>query len=101
VDTGRYRITELKEDKYKFKVPSLRNIEYTFPYMHDGRFLSLEDVMDHYADGNMADLATLDPIFKQNTQRGIVLTSKEKSQIIAFLKTLTDESFLKDRRFAP
>jgi cytochrome c peroxidase len=101
VDTGRYRITELKEDKYKFKVPSLRNIEYTFPYMHDGRFISLEDVLDHYADGNMANLETLDPIFKQNTKRGIALTSKEKSQIIAFLKTLTDESFLKDKRFAP
>ena len=101
VDEGRYRITELKEDKYKFKVPSLRNIEYTFPYMHDGRFLSLEDVMDHYADGNMANLETLDPIFKQNTKRGIALNQKEKSQIIAFLKTLTDESFLKDKRFAP
>jgi cytochrome c peroxidase len=49
----------------------------------------------------MADLATIDPIFKQNTKRGIALTSKEKSQIIAFLKTLTDESFLKDKRFAP
>lgn len=101
VDFGRFRITELPEDKYKFKVPSLRNIEYTFPYMHDGRFSSLEDVLDHYADGGMADLENLDPIFKKNTKRGIALTSKEKSQIIAFLKTLTDEEFLKNKRFAP
>ena len=101
VDHGRFRITELKEDKYKFKVPSLRNIEYTFPYMHDGRFLSLEDVLDHYADGTMADLENLDPIFKKTEKRGIALTSKEKSQIIAFLKTLTDESFLSDKKFAP
>lgn len=100
VDQGRYRITELPEDKYKFKVPSLRNIEYTFPYMHDGRFNSLEDVLNHYADGKMADLETLDPIFKKNTKRGIPLTSTEKSQIIAFLKTLTDEEFLKNKRFA-
>ena len=100
VDQGRYRITELPEDKYKFKVPSLRNIEYTFPYMHDGRFNSLEDVLNHYADGKMADLETLDPIFKKNTKRGIPLTSTEKSQIIAFLRTLTDEEFLKNKRFA-
>ncbi len=101
VDTGRFRITELNEDKYKFKVPSLRNIEYTFPYMHDGRFNSLEDVLDHYAEGSMADLENLDPIFKKNTKRGITLTAKEKSQIIAFLKTLTDEEFLKNKQFAP
>lgn len=101
VDFGRFRITELNEDKYKFKVPSLRNIAYTFPYMHDGRFNSLEDVLDHYADGGMADLENLDPIFKKNTKRGIALTSKEKSQIIAFLKTLTDEEYLKNKRFAP
>jgi cytochrome c peroxidase len=49
----------------------------------------------------MANLETLDPIFKQNTQRGIALSLEEKRQIIAFLKTLTDESFLKDKRFAP
>lgn len=99
VDLGRFRITELPADKYKFKVPSLRNIEYTFPYMHDGRFINLEDVLNHYSEG-MADLENLDIIFKKNTKRGINITPKEKSQIIAFLKTLTDESFLKDKRFA-
>jgi cytochrome c peroxidase len=99
IDYGRFRITELNQDKNKFKVPSLRNIEYTFPYMHDGRFLGLEEVLDHYTDG-VADLENLDPIFKKTEKKGIALSSKEKTQIIAFLKTLTDEEFLKDKRFA-
>ncbi|MCP9770657.1 cytochrome-c peroxidase [Lacihabitans sp. LS3-19] len=99
IDYGRFRITELDVDKNKFKVPSLRNIEYTFPYMHDGRFNGLDEVLDHYSDG-MADLENLDPIFKKTTKIGVALTAKEKSQIIAFLKTLTDEGFLKDKRFA-
>jgi cytochrome c peroxidase len=101
VDYGRKRITEQNADKFKFKVPSLRNIEYTFPYMHDGRYSTLEAVMEHYSD-QMSDIPNLDPTFKKNTGKiGIQLTAVEKKQMVAFLKTLTDSDFLKNKKFAP
>lgn len=94
-DEGRKIITRLDADSGKFRVPSLRNIEVTAPYMHDGRFWSLETVMDHYANAPYPS-STLDPKLKQ----GIPLSPSEKSNIIAFLKTLTDREFLKDNRFS-
>ena len=98
-DLGRYRVTENELDKYKFKVPSLRNIEKTAPYMHDGRLFTLEAVLNHYASG-VVHTQNLDPILNANGTLGIPLTTAEKSKIIAFLKTLTDHQFLTDRRFA-
>lgn len=98
-DIGRYRVTLLDEDKYKFKVPSLRNIEKTKPYMHDGRFFTLEAVLDHYAAG-IINSPTLDPSLNNNGTLGIALTSAEKTKIIAFLKTLTDNQYLTDKRFS-
>jgi cytochrome c peroxidase len=98
-DSGRARITELAEDRGKFKVPSLRNVELTDPYMHDGRFKTLEQVLDHYANG-VADSETLDPILKTNDAPGISLTSEEKANIIQFLKTLTDRDFIHEKRFS-
>jgi cytochrome c peroxidase len=98
-DIGRFRVTELPQDKYKFKVPSLRNIEKTAPYMHDGRLFTLEAVLDHYQFG-VVQSATLDPILNQNGKLGIPLTNTEKQQIIAFLKTLTDTQYLTDKRFS-
>lgn len=100
MDNGREKVTGLPEDSFKFKVPSLRNIEITFPYMHDGRLATLEDVLDFYSDG-VEDSETLDPILRQTDgSLGIPLTSDEKNQLIAFLKTLTDNDFLLDNRFA-
>ena len=98
-DNGRYHVTELEEDRYKFKVPSLRNIEKTAPYMHDGRFFTLDAVLDHYANG-VVNTQNLDPSLNQNGVLGIPLTTDEKVKIIAFLKTLTDNEFLTDTRFA-
>lgn len=98
-DVGRYKITERTSDLYKFKVPSLRNIEVTAPYMHDGRFGTLEGVLEHYASG-IENSATLDPILKQNGKLGITLSATEKKEIIAFLKTLTDHQYLTDKRFS-
>jgi cytochrome c peroxidase len=86
-------------DKYKFKVPSLRNIEKTKPYMHDGRFLTLDAVLDHYSSG-IVNSATLDPSLNNGGTLGIPLTSLEKTKIIAFLKTLTDNQYLTDSRFS-
>lgn len=98
-DIGRFRVTELESDRYKFKVPSLRNIEKTAPYMHDGRFLTLEAVMNHYSSG-VVNSSTLDPILNNNGNLGIPLTNSEKLKIIAFLKTLTDNQYLTDKRFS-
>jgi cytochrome c peroxidase len=98
-DVGRYRVTQLASDYYKFKVPSLRNVEMTAPYMHDGRFGTLEGVLDHYASG-VTNSETLDPVLNQNGKLGIALSTMEKTQVIAFLKTLTDNQYLTDKRFS-
>lgn len=98
-DVGRYRLTELSQDYYKFKVPSLRNVEVTAPYMHDGRFGTLDAVLNHYSNG-VVNSATLDPSLNQNGTLGIPLSSIEKSKLIAFLKTLTDNQYLTDTRFS-
>ncbi len=98
-DIGRERVTGLAEDNRKFKVPSLRNVEITFPYMHDGRYQTLEDVLDHYTDG-IDDSPTLDDILRNSDgSLGLSLSQVEKAQLIAFLKTLTDNDFLLDNRF--
>jgi cytochrome c peroxidase len=98
-DVGRYKVTELATDYYKFKVPSLRNVEVSAPYMHDGRFGTLEGVLDHYESGIVAS-TTLDPLLNKNGKLGIALSETDKKQIIAFLKTLTDNQYLTDKRFS-
>lgn len=98
-DIGRFRVTQLESDKYKFKVPSLRNIEKTAPYMHDGRFYTLEAVLDHYSSGDV-NTQNLDESLNNNGTLGIPLTQTEKAKIIAFLKTLTDNEFLTNPKFA-
>lgn len=99
VDKGRATVTQQTDDEYKFKVPSLRNIEASLPYMHDGRFTTLKQVLDFYSSG-MYDFPNLDPIFRKNTTIGIPMTEDEKLKIIAFLNTLTDTEFLTDKRFS-
>lgn len=99
-DRGRYEVSQLPDDVGKFRVPSLRNITVTDPYMHHGKFKTLEKVLDHYASG-VLDSPTLDPLLRQaDGTLGIPLSVEEKTKIIAFLKTLTDEEFLRDARFA-
>ena len=93
-DRGRFVITLDTLDAYKFKVPSLRNIDATAPYMHDGRYYSLDKILDHYRYG-VQDTPNLDPLLKQNGQLGIPMTDEEKARIMAFLKTLNDPQFLK------
>jgi cytochrome c peroxidase len=78
----------------KFKVPSLRNVEITYPYMHDGRFPTLEEAISHYQTG-IKQSSTLD----SSLFNGIGITSAEKAQLLVFLKTLTDREFTKDVRF--
>jgi len=98
-DRGRYRVTLDWNDNMKFRVPSLRNLEYTAPYMHDGRFYSLEAVLNFYSD-NVENQPNLDPLLKQNGHIGIEMTSQDKQYIIAFLKTLSDQNFITNPNFA-
>jgi len=88
-DLGRETITQHPNDRGKFKVPTLRNIEITYPYMHDGSLYSLQDVLDHYSEGVVSS-STLDP----SLAGGIPMTQAEKYAIIQFLKTLTDYTML-------
>lgn len=97
-DNGRYTITVKPEDKHLFKVPSLRNLAYTAPYMHDGRFATLEAVIDHYT-GNLYAAPGADSLFRKS--RGAYITAGEKAKLLAFLHTLNDESFIKDTLLAP
>jgi cytochrome c peroxidase len=94
-DYGRMRITTETSDSLKFRVPSLRNVGVTQPYMHDGRFYSLSQVIEHYRNG-IQQSATLD----SSLRNGIAFTPKEKYDLILFLGTLTDSSFLKNKRFS-
>ncbi|MFC0777024.1 cytochrome-c peroxidase [Flavobacterium sp. HJSW_4] len=96
---GRARITHNSNDLGKFRTPTLRNVEKTGPYMHDGRFTSLQEVVEHYNSGVLAS-TTLDPLLQQDKKPGISLSEIEKKQLIAFLKTLTDYKFLNNRRFS-
>lgn len=94
-DSGVAAINGDTKDYMKFKVPSLRNVEMTYPYMHDGRYRNLNQVLDHYTQKFGVE-SHADPLLV----KGIPLTETDKSNIIAFLKTLTDQEFLHDRRFA-
>ncbi|MFN8349746.1 MAG: DUF3347 domain-containing protein [Spirosomataceae bacterium] len=80
-------------------MPSLRNLAYTAPYMHDGRLATLDQVLEHYATG-IEKSPTLDPLLLKDGQKGIALTADEKGKIIAFLNILNDETFIRDSRFS-
>lgn len=95
-DPGRARITLQPSDSGKFKVPSLRNIAVTYPYMHDGRLNSLSKVIDHYRSG-IVQSSTIDPLLSSGN---MVISDAEKQQLILFLNTLTDPVFLSDKRFS-
>lgn len=94
-DMGRMRITQNESDKQKFKVPTLRNVQFTFPYMHDGRFKTLNEVIKHYNSG----IETSETLAKQ-LQKPMNLTDNERTELVAFLKTLTHKEFLFNPRFS-
>jgi cytochrome c peroxidase len=91
-DRGRMEVTDSENDRGKFKVPTLRNVALTTPYMHDGRFATLEEVVEHY-NGKLHRSRTLDPNLAKHPESGLGLSADDKAALVAFLKTLTDESF--------
>ncbi|GAA5029462.1 di-heme enzyme [Marivirga lumbricoides] len=107
LDAGLMEFTGNPADKGRFKTPSLRNIALTAPYMHDGRFQTLEEVLDHYNE-NIKKSETLDILIKEGSNEPIdpnepvklFLTDQEKEDIIAFLHMLTDEEFVNNPRFS-
>jgi len=97
---GRFRISFNPADMGKFKTPSLRNVLITAPYMHDGRFKTIDEVLDHYSVG-LKSSPTVDMLLYQNGGKlGIPITASEKEAIKVFLATLTDQNFLYDGKFA-
>lgn len=90
-DAGRYRITRVASDSLQFKVPSLRNLEYSYPYMHDGRFKTLSEVIRHYTNG-----IQIKPTLSPELRKPIVLRPEEKVDLQAFLLTLSDSAFVFD-----
>ena len=97
-DSGRMRLTNQLNDQAKFKVPSLRNIELTAPYMHDGRFNTLKDVLDFYSEG-VQNSIYIDSKMQYAHQGGVKLSEEEKEDVIAFLNTLTDSVFISNPEF--
>ncbi|WP_338732532.1 cytochrome-c peroxidase [Mangrovimonas cancribranchiae] len=98
-DNGLGQITGDPADNGKFKSPSLRNLAYTAPYMHDGRFTTLDEVINHYSEG-LQDSPTIDPLMKKIDQGGVQLTDQDKADLKAFLLTLSDPSFINNPNFS-
>lgn len=101
-DEGRSEVTHSPSDFGSFKTPTLRNIALTYPYMHNGMFRSLEEVVAHYSTGITNENGMLDPILVSATGRWepLFLTQFEQEALIAFLHTLTDNTFTQDQKFS-
>ncbi len=108
IDKGRSLVNGSSFDEGKFKVPSLRNIAVTAPYMHDGRFANLEQVLDHYNEHVNSNSPNISPLMNASNLEfpqginppGVLLTTAEKADLLAFLHTLTDSTFLTNPKFA-
>jgi len=98
-DIGREKVTMDPMDRGKMKVPSLRNVALTSPYMSDGRFNTLEEVVDHYNNG-LNSSATLDPALANTMTTGLMLDAQDKVDLIAFLKTFTDEDLMTNPNYS-
>ena len=97
-DLGLGAVTGNAFDNGKFKTPSLRNLVFTAPYMHDGRFETIDEVIDHYSSGVVIS-PTIDPLMQFSFQGGVQLTPEEKADLKAFLLALTDSSFINNPDF--
>lgn len=97
-DRGRGMVTGDPREFGQFKSPSLRNLAYTAPYMHDGRFATLEEVINHYSEG-LVYSETIDPLMKTVSAGGVHLTEQDKADLKAFLLSLSDPSFVSNPDF--
>jgi len=99
-DIGLNEITLEQRDMGAFRAPTLRNIALTAPYMHDGSILTLDEVVEHYAAGGKTSNQLTKNIYISPFVKGFELNNKEKSDLIAFLNALTDESFISDPKLS-
>lgn len=97
-DLGLGVVTGDPNDHGKFRSPSLRNLKFTAPYMHDGRFATLEEVINHYSEGLKLS-STIDPLMKKANQGGVQLSDKDKADLKAFLLSLSDDDFVNNPKF--
>jgi len=97
-DLGLGAVTGDPNDHGKFRSPSLRNLKFTAPYMHDGRFATLEEVINHYSEGLKLS-STIDPLMKKANQGGVQLSDKDKADLKAFLLSLSDDDFVNNPKF--
>ena len=97
-DLGLGDVSGDPNDDGKFKSPSLRNLAYTAPYMHDGRFNTLDEVINHYSEG-LQSSSTIDPLMKKIDEGGVQLSDQEKADLKAFLLSLSDPSFINNPEF--
>jgi cytochrome c peroxidase len=97
-DLGLGGVTGNPADNGKFKTPSLRNLIFTAPYMHDGRFQTIDEVLDFYSTGVQMS-STIDPMMEHAANGGVQLTAQEKANLKAFLLSLTDNSFITNPNF--
>lgn len=95
----RAAVTGSHWDRGAYKAPTLRNIAVSAPYMHDGRFTTLDEVIDFYSEG-VKDSENINPLMHHVMDGGVRLTDEEKAQLKAFLNTLTDEAFLENNEFS-
>ncbi|MFP5471031.1 MAG: cytochrome-c peroxidase [Bacteroidia bacterium] len=98
-DKGHGKVTGNATDDFKFKVPTLRNLAYSAPYMHDGRFQTLDEVIDFYSEGLQHNSPNIDPLMEFSSQGGVLLTPSEKAALKAFLLTLSDPDFIANPEF--
>ncbi len=97
-DLGLGAVTGDPADNGKFKSPSLRNLAFTAPYMHDGRFATLDEVINHYSEG-LKNSTTIDPLMKKVAQGGVQLSAQDKADLKAFLLSLSDYEFINNPNF--
>ncbi|NLR57202.1 c-type cytochrome [Chitinophaga polysaccharea] len=103
LDPGREKLTGLAADRGRFRIPTLRNIALTAPYMHDGRFSTLEEVLDHYSE-HIIQSPSLSPVLRNTSNdvngTSLKLSRSEQKDIIAFLQLLTDSTFINNPQFS-
>jgi cytochrome c peroxidase len=99
-DQGRFLVTGNSNDRGKFSIPTLRNVALTAPYMHDGRFLTLQDVIDFYDHGVHSTSPNIDPVMTKPAKKfGLGLTPYEKSCLLKFLESLTDTGYVNNSAY--
>ena len=99
IDSGRGAVTGISADNFTFKVPSLRNLEFSGPYMHDGRFATIDEVITHYSTGLQHTSPNISPLMEFSAQGGVQLDPQEMAELKLFLLMFSDPDFINNPKF--